>query len=201
MKDFPADPPPSDPAESKRELRARIRAERARLPQATREQWDSQILEHVLKHLATRQARVVAAYWPLPGEPGGPELIPRLHEAGIQFLLPRVVPGTRNLEFCLYDGHVSTGTYGITEPMGPADPRFPEEVEQFLIPALAVDEQGFRLGQGGGFYDRNIGELSTDTEVCAILDHREYLTRVPTEPWDLRVPAVITQNGYSTILK
>jgi 5-formyltetrahydrofolate cyclo-ligase len=65
-----------------------------------------------------------------------------------------------------------------------------------LVPALAVDRSGMRLGRGGGSYDRALVRLGPGTQVIAVLHPNELLTVVPAEPWDRPVSAVVTANGW-----
>ncbi|HEV7346684.1 5-formyltetrahydrofolate cyclo-ligase [Telluribacter sp.] len=75
----------------------------------------------------------------------------------VQLVVPRVVPGTRTLEHYLYTPQTPllTNRWGIPEPdPQAAQPIAPEELDAVLVPLLAFDRQGYRVGYGGGYYDR-----------------------------------------------
>lgn len=199
----------------KAELRAQVRAARRALSSAERASRDALIARHLLSYLQDIGARTVAAYFPLPFEPGGPTLVPALRDAGLNVLLPRVVvspsslsdanPSTtqthppQTMEFCLFNGALTRGSFGIAEPIGPAYSDFPEGVDAIVIPALNIDYQGARLGQGGGYYDSAVGQLETSAPICAIVDHDEFTHVVPTHTWDLRVDSVVTDKGATQV--
>lgn len=198
--------------ERKKALRAKIRARRRALSPAIRQARDAKIQQHILAELHAVGARSVAAFSPLPYEPGGGNLAEVLAGEGFRLLLPRVVlaHGTsgRFLEFCEYDGHLQRSAWGIAEPMGPADPHFPQTVDIILLPALAISTSGRRLGQGGGFYDRAVKEMVNKQErdepldrpaLWAIIDNDEFVHEVPTDQWDLRVDYAITEYGGTSL--
>jgi 5-formyltetrahydrofolate cyclo-ligase len=91
-----------------------------------------------------------------------------------------------------------TGTYGILEP-APELPRLePEEVDLILVPAIAIDRSGYRLGYGGGYYDR----LRADPRwakipTIGIIFDFAYRLDLPVEPWDLKLDGVCTELGLS----
>jgi 5-formyltetrahydrofolate cyclo-ligase len=79
---------------------------------------------------------------------------------------------------------------GIPEPDGLADPR--PRFDVVLVPALAVDRLGIRLGQGGGFYDRFLAAVDPRPEVVAVVHDEDLIERVTTEPHDQPVDAAVT---------
>jgi 5-formyltetrahydrofolate cyclo-ligase len=145
-------------------------------------------------HLAAGQA-VVAAYVPLPGEPGGPGLPEALTRVCDRLLLPIVLPD-RDLDWAAYDGALVDSALRIREPAGPRlSPPALATADLVLVPALAVDRSGVRLGRGGGSYDRVLHRVRPDVLVTALLYDGELIDRLPAEPHDHRVRAVITPKG------
>lgn len=166
----------------------------------------------------TSGSPIIAAYAPLPGEPGGEDLPEFLLGTGAHVILPRIAPipdarerglrGTlaQHLEWVEYTGgNLATGTWGIREPIGRAIPNIDEICQLFAVPALAVDHRGYRLGQGGGFYDRAFASFSTRPRfagnIYAIINDEEFVPEIPAEPHDLQVDAVITPSGVHTIAR
>ncbi len=99
----------------------------------------------------------LAAYWPMPGEPDVRPAMRRWWCAGWGVLLPRVVARDEALVFLPWEPgeRLSAGLLGTWEP-APAPARVPDLI---LIPCLGFDERGYRLGYGGGFYDRSLAAL------------------------------------------
>jgi len=155
------------------------------------------ILEHLLTGLNDRGAELVAAHVPIDTEPGTPALPAALHDAGLRVLLPVVLPD-RDLDWAAYDGPHSLlcGALGVPEP---ASPRWGvaavSRADAVVVPALAVDVCGVRLGRGGGCYDRALSRVSPWVPVVALLYDDELLDRLPAEPHDRPVTAVVTPTG------
>lgn len=86
--------------------------------------------------------------------------------------------------------------YGLLEPTGPVLP--PETVARagvVLIPALAVDRRGVRLGQGAGYYDRTLGMVDAAARRIVVVRDDEVVERLPEEPHDIRMNWVLTPEG------
>jgi len=138
----------------------------------------------------------VAAYLPLPTEPLDPRLLDELATT-MRVLVP-VVTGASPLDWCAYPGPVRRGAWGIDEPVGPRlGPDAIADAQAVLIPALAVDGLGHRLGRGGGHYDRTLalrdrlpGSASGPLRIAVLYDD-ELLESVPFDAFDQRVSAVV----------
>jgi 5-formyltetrahydrofolate cyclo-ligase len=132
----------------------------------------------------------IAAYEPLRTEPGSVELLADLTNAGYVVLVP-VTLSDKDLDWTVWTG---TGenrrTLGV-DAIGSAS--------LVLVPALAVDPVGNRLGRGGGSYDRALTRIAAGTPVAALLFAGEVLAQVPTDPWDHPVTAVITPDGWQNL--
>lgn len=188
----PAAPPPADsaPAAAKARLRTRVLAGRRARPSPG----DDQAVRARLVDLV-RGVPTVACYVPLPGEPGGPELPDVLAPVCGRLLLPLLRPDN-DLDWAVYDGLLVPAPRGLREPDAPA--LGPDEITRaqvVLVPAVAVDRQGVRLGRGGGSYDRALARVGPGTLVAALLYDHEVLDEVPEQPHDRRVDAVVTPSG------
>ncbi len=88
------------------------------------------------------------------------------------------------------------GAYGILEPH-PNSPKVePEQVDLILVPAVACDYQGYRLGYGGGYYDRLLSsDQWAEKPTIGIVFEFAYLPQLPVEPWDIQLQAICTENG------
>jgi 5-formyltetrahydrofolate cyclo-ligase len=169
-------------------------ARRAR-PATERDADDERLVRHAIELVAA--SRRVAAYAPLPYEPGGPSLLPALSAAVAELLLPVVLPD-RDLDWARFDGSLASGgaLLGVAEPTGPRlGPAAISTVDLVLVPAVAVSVTGVRLGRGGGSYDRALARVSPGTSVVALLYEDELRAELPAAPHDRPVTAVLTPSG------
>ncbi len=189
---------PEDPAirHRKAALRGELIAVRRSRSQAERQVARAANGEHLLAALQGR--RCIAAYLPLATEPLDGVLLDRL--AALTRVLVPVAVGPAPLDWCRYPAPTRRGSLGIDEPTG--DLLGPAEIaaaDAILVPALAVDRQGHRLGRGGGHYDRTLALLDGLTRpgtelplLIAVLFDGEVLDEVPVDVLDRRVSAVVT---------
>ncbi|MET1132437.1 MAG: 5-formyltetrahydrofolate cyclo-ligase [Aeromicrobium sp.] len=140
------------------------------------------------------RARRVAAYLSLPSEPGTAPLLESLVGRGVEVLVPVSLPD-RSLDWAAYEpGAVVAGALGVPAPTGRAlgsDALATCDVA--LVPGLAVDHAGNRLGRGAGYYDRALAHFTGVT--CAVVFEDELLPHVPSEPHDRPVDLVLTPSG------
>jgi 5-formyltetrahydrofolate cyclo-ligase len=93
-------------------------------------------------------------------------------------------------------GSLRAAGRGLREPVGPLrGPAAVAGADLVVVPALAVDRHGIRLGRGGGSYDRALARVPPTTRTVALLHDGEFLPELPGEPHDLPVQAVITPTG------
>ncbi|MFI9121531.1 5-formyltetrahydrofolate cyclo-ligase [Streptomyces bikiniensis] len=142
-------------------------------------------------------ASTVAAYVSVGREPGTRALLDALHARGVRVLLPVLLPDN-DLDWAAYEGpdRLARAGRGLLEPVGPRlGPEAVCEADAVLLPGLAVDARGMRLGRGGGSYDRVLARLARaggDPALVVLLYADEVVGRVPEEPHDHPVHAVVT---------
>ncbi|MEU5715405.1 5-formyltetrahydrofolate cyclo-ligase [Streptomyces sp. NPDC020403] len=142
-------------------------------------------------------ARTVAAYVSVGREPGTHALLDALHTRGVRVLLP-VLLADNDLDWGVYRGadHLIPAGRGLVEPDGARlGPDAVLDADVVLLPGLSVDRRGMRLGRGGGSYDRVLARLATagaHPALVVLLYDDEVVARVPEEPHDHPVDAVIT---------
>jgi 5-formyltetrahydrofolate cyclo-ligase len=137
----------------------------------------------------------VCAYVPLRTEPGSTAMLDVLRAGGRRVLIPIVPDGPGALGWAPYlgPGSLVAGSLGILRPTG-ADlgPSAIDEAALVLVPALAVDRRGVRLGRGGGWYDRSLILARAGTALLAVVRDEEVVDALPREPHDVPVTGVLT---------
>ncbi|GGR79139.1 5-formyltetrahydrofolate cyclo-ligase [Streptomyces parvulus] len=150
------------------------------------------------------RARAVAAYVSVGAEPGTLALLDALRARGVRVLLPALL-ADNDLDWGEYAGTGSLarvrhgGRMDLFEPAGTRlGPDAVTEADVVLLPGVAVDGRGLRLGRGGGSYDRVLARLERSgarPALLVLLYDREVVARVPAEPHDRPVDAVVTPSG------
>lgn len=149
-------------------------------------------------------ARTVAAYVSVGSEPGTLALLDALLARGVRVLLP-VLMADNDLDWGAYAGAGSLvrvqhgGKMALLEPAGARlGPEAVQDADAVLLPGLAVDARGMRLGRGGGSYDRVLARLEragADPALVVLLYDAEVVERVPEEAHDRPIHAVVTPSG------
>jgi 5-formyltetrahydrofolate cyclo-ligase len=138
----------------------------------------------------------VCCYVPFGSEPGSIALADVLRDAGARVLLPVIPPRPGALDWAEYMGTgelVPGRLRGVLEPSGPRlTPSALRSAGLVLLPALAVDHQGVRLGRGAGYYDRSLVHATAGTDLVAIVRDEEFVDRLPAEPHDVLMTGVLT---------
>ena len=185
-------------AEAKAALREEVLRRRGALPDGERASSSRRIVAAVLDLPAYERSRTVLAYASF-----GPELqtdgfVRRVLDDGKRLVLPRVERGG----LALYEvsdpaRDLAPGTWGIREPVPDRCPPVnPGGVDFALVPGVAFDPAGRRLGYGGGFYDRLLGGgLSDGARTVAGAFEIQVVQEVPVDPSDVPVDLVVTEKG------
>ncbi|WP_342319304.1 5-formyltetrahydrofolate cyclo-ligase [Corynebacterium mayonis] len=166
---------------------------------ATKRRLDEQLVANTVSYLCdSGLTGNVAAYNPLPSEPGGDFLVPRLAGVCRRLFLPiSLTQGV--LAWASYSPSFSIDAFGVSYPNGA---RFNSHVlrscDVVLVPALAVDKHGMRLGKGAGYYDRALRGI--DVPLAALLYDDDLVAEVPHDQFDVPVGVIITPGGNRTVL-
>jgi len=192
----------SDVQLRKAELRARVLARRSALPADRRAAAARLIRDAVLDAPQVQMAGTVAAYYSIGTEPDTRGLVYALWKRGSYVLLPVLRPDG-DLDWASYEGPDSLvpGPRGLRQPAEP--PRGVDAVaraDAVLVPALAVDLAGRRLGRGGGSYDRALARVGPLVPLIALLYDDELVEHVPAAPHDVPVRAAATPRAGITLL-
>jgi 5-formyltetrahydrofolate cyclo-ligase len=180
---------PDDLIEAKRRLRARMLA--------AREAWDpscgAALAQHVLRELPPPAGAVVSGFWPIGQEIDIRPLLLALHARGHPIALPKTPKRGNPLIFRLWQ----PGAAMVAERFGTFRPDGPVCVPDFLlVPLLAFDRRGYRIGYGAGYYDRTLAGLPGRFRLGVAYAAQE-LDAVPAGPYDARLDAVATERGVT----
>ena len=178
-------------SELKYSLRRFIRAQKKENTVAQLAAMSTEITNRVLALASWQEAGTLLLYYPLADEVDVRPLIKNAYDSGKKVLLP-VVKG-EELELRLYEGEASLkeGTFGIMEPTGPLfAPENYDEIQLAIIPGMAFDAAGHRLGRGKGYYDRLLPKLKA-ARLTGICFPFQLLDEVPAEVHDIPVHEVV----------
>jgi 5-formyltetrahydrofolate cyclo-ligase len=192
----------SDVRLRKAELRAQVLARRSALPADQRAAAGTLIRDAVLAEPQMQMAGTIAAYYSIGAEPGTQGLVFALYKRGSYVLLPVLRPDG-DLDWASYEGPDSMvpGPRGLLEPGEP--PRGVDAVaraDAVLVPALAVDGAGRRLGRGGGSYDRALARVGPLVPLIALVYDDELVEHVPAESHDIPVRATVSPRAGMTVM-
>ncbi len=190
-------------AEAKTDLRRRLRGRRSERSEIERNAAAVALAEEggsLLRGLADGMPLLIAAYLSLPTEPGTDQLIEQAQTDHDAIWVPKVVGDSLDWVALHRSTQLTAGPFGIREPVGtPVRSDDLVGLDVMFVPALAVDERGHRLGQGGGYYDRLLKSFPRNSEggplLVAVVFDDEVLADVPVEEFDRQVDVALTPSG------
>jgi 5-formyltetrahydrofolate cyclo-ligase len=184
--------------ETKAELRAAILFARRAVPAEVR-RGEADALRKRLAELAQPNS-TICAYVPVGTEPGSTAMLDALVAAGARVLLPVATEDDAGVPLPLqwgeYRGELVAARFGLRQPPGqwlPADAI--GSASMVVIPALAVDRAGVRLGRGAGFYDRSLAMANAAARLIAMVRDDELVDHLPAEPHDVPMTHALTPDG------
>ncbi|KOP27760.1 5-formyltetrahydrofolate cyclo-ligase [Hapalosiphon sp. MRB220] len=159
-------------------------------------QKSDRICTNLLNSPQFTQAKTVLAYFSFRQEPDLSPLFGQDKDSHSPKIwgMPRCIGNSLSWHIWILNETVIIGAYGITEPHPEASIIEPEQVDLILVPCVACNPQGYRLGYGGGYYDRLLAapEWAKKSTIGIVFDFA-YLPQLPVEPWDKPLDAVCTE--------
>jgi 5-formyltetrahydrofolate cyclo-ligase len=177
----------------KRSLRAAALATRRSLPIRERQRGSATIVARLLRLAELREADTILLYAAQPTEADLAALVHPLRSRGARTLFPRVDGGHLDLVAAADLRTLELGYRGIREPSGPRVG--PEAVDVAIVPGVAFDPLGGRLGQGGGHYDRLLARLPDSSLRVGVCFACQMVPRVPRAAHDEAVDLVVTEHA------
>lgn len=177
----------------KRELRDGIKERRRSLSPEVKGEADRAIARRLLDTWQYRECKTLMIYASTAIEVDTYQIIAQALADGKRVALPRCIPGTRNMDFHYITSldQLSPGTFSVLEPSADAPLANKPEQALMVVPALSLDWSGYRLGYGGGYYDRYIAEFEGRTiGICYAEDCRR---RLRHGRFDRTVDVIITE--------
>ena len=176
--------------DAKRALRKRIREMKRRFSDKELEDMSLHTVSRLLAHPAVVNAETILMYYSLADEVNTHEAVDTLVRNGKTVLLPRVTDG-ENMEVCIYESRsdLAPGHYGIMEPTGKIYTRY-ENIDVAVVPGMAFDAAGHRLGRGKGYYDRFLPKAKRAYKIGICFDFQKQET-IPADGYDVTMDCVI----------
>lgn len=184
----------------KKEIRKKILELKDKLPIETINDKSNTIFNQLNKTEFYTKANNVMLYVSFGSEVMTRPIIDDLLNKGKRVFIPVTVPETKALvvsELKNYDNDLVVGHFGVMEPkkeaLRPVDPNI---LDLVIVPGVVFDIEGYRIGYGGGYYDRFIPRLSNKTTTVSLAFHMQLIDKVPTSEYDKAVDYIITEKQF-----
>jgi len=187
----------SDEAREKDVLRSKFIALRRAMTEAERTKKSEAICRIVTAHNQFHEASVIALYSPIRHEVDTEGIFHAARRLEKTTAYPLVSKERNMLRFFSVDeqDRLIPGTYGVREPDARCTPEIAlHELDMIVVPAVSLDMDGFRLGYGGGYYDRLLSDPSTRAHSTAIVYDFQVVERLPRNEHDAPVDRIVTEN-------
>ena len=181
---------------TKAQLRELCLARRAALTTAERRQMSALIAEYVCAMPAFQDSQTVMLYMALPQEVQTAAILVESRHQGKRVTIPVIKPcGLVAADLPAGQLQFQPGPFGIPEPAVSTVAIFPEEIDCVMVPGVAFDRRGMRLGFGKGYYDRFLCQLPPTTHVCGLAFSLQIVEHIPNMPHDVPMQSLATERG------
>lgn len=182
----------------KDEMRRNILNQRKEIPKEQVEQNSEAVFKNLSDLKEYNDAQNVMLYLAFRNEIITQEIIEDSLNKGKRVFIPVAVPETKELivsELKSLEDDLEAGNYSILEPKPEAlRPTPPQEIDLVLVPGVAFDKRGYRIGYGGGYYDRFLPKLKKGASTIALAHELQIVDKVEEDEFDYPVQYVITEN-------
>ena len=182
---------------TKIQLRKQLLQKRRSLPESLWREKSDHLCQHLQSLPLFTQAQTILAYFSFRQEPDLSPLFTHQHKWGF----PRCDSQSLIWHLWQFGDPLETGSYGIKEPLANAPQLNYSDVDLILVPAVACDRLGYRLGYGGGFYDRMLGFPEwQNVPKIGIIFHFAFLPNLPIDSWDQPLNYICTENEFFKVI-
>ncbi len=180
--------------EAKAALRLKAHATRAAILNSTRTDAAKAVARHFFDGIELKPGEIVAGYWRIKDEMDCQPILVRLMDSFQPVCLPVVIGDEEPLELRLWEQGAALYEAGFGT-LAPSELAPRVEPDVVLMPLLAFDRHGTRLGYGGGYYDRTLERLSRRPRLVGIAYAAQELDSIPRESHDVPLDSIVTENG------
>lgn len=185
-----------DTLDSKRALRRELRRQRAAIPLAARRKAQHKALKKLKRLRLWQNARCIALYLAYGSEFDCSDFIRLAWRQRKCVCVPRIVGAGRMRWIALRpQTALRRNRYGIAEPVGQRFLTGRQRPDLMLVPLLGYDAAGYRLGSGGGFYDRLLARRGPRPRCLGVAFSQQYVPDLPRDPWDQPLDGILTERG------
>ena len=174
-------------------LRKELLARRQAVSAADRKAWSEAITQHLLQGFAQLADMTIGLYWPYQGEFDPRHAVRHFRDRGARTALPEVVQKAQPLQFRHWQPGVAmaAGVYGIPVPQG-TERVLPQAL---IMPPVGFDAAGYRLGYGGGFYDRTLASIRPRPLTIGVAFELSRVETIHPQDFDVPMDYVVTERG------
>lgn len=182
----------------RQEQRQQILAARSALPAEQRQRIQAACLKFVSDYLAQCEPGIIGTYWPIKGELDCRQLADGLLAAGWTLTVPVINKTSKHLQFARWQPEtpMQKGTWNIPVPV---EPEFLQP-ERFLVPLVGFDRDNYRLGYGGGYYDRTLAAIDKPVETVGVGMELGRFDTIYPQAHDIAMDFIITEKGVQSAL-
>ena len=186
---------PHDITDRKNAIRSDMRTRLATLTTDQRAEWSTAACARLIRSVAFARASRVMLYMPMRSEVDVISVALEAFRLGKSVCVPRVDSSRKTMnavETTSFDDEsMDSDSLGVRAPKVGQE-ILQEEIDLVIVPGVAFDIHGFRLGRGGGYYDRYLARFSRNTATIGVCFDIQFVEEIPTEPTDIAVHAVVS---------
>lgn len=180
--------------QEKKFIRSEILEKRGKISQEEKLKWDEKIFEELINREVYKKASVIFAYVSYDNEVDTHKIINHAIKSGKTICVPKIASKAEGMKIFKINSFedLEIGYFGIQEPKNYCVEVKGEEVDLILMPGVAFDREGGRIGYGGGFYDRFLQNKKVHGFKLAVTYNFQILDNIPMEDYDVKVDDIIT---------